>query len=357
MNPQSPILDRLNIYLRDTIAPQAAILDRDADRLADAMQGLGDRDLLALRLPKQWGGTDLDESTFRTIQIEITRYSGALSFLQIQHQSAGSLLLKSENDALKQEYLPHLASGARRVGIGFSQLRRPGDPIMKAVPVEGGYELNGTVPWVTGYGSFDDFIIGATLPDGRALYGIVPFRNCQRDGGEIAFGEPMELAVMNSTQTAVAEVRQWRLSHDRVLFVQPADAVRQRDRANVLHHSFFSLGCAQAALDILAIAAEKKPLPFIGDTWHALERQLSQTRDTIFAEQVHPTRTFARRVQLRANAITLAVRCAHAAVTASSGAANSLHHPAQRVYREAMLFSVSGQTTAVMEATLGQISS
>jgi len=61
------------------------------------------------------------------------------------------------------------------------------------------------------------------------------------------------------------------------------------------------------------------------------------------------------RLAVRAWAIDLAVRCAHAAVTASSGAANSLSHPAQRIYREALVYTVSAQTTPIMEATLKRL--
>jgi len=68
-----------------------------------------------------------------------------------------------------------------------------------------------------------------------------------------------------------------------------------------------------------------------------------------------PQDSFGDRLQLRAWAIDLAVRCAHAAVTVSSGAANYSDHPAQRVYREAMVYTVFGQTTPVMEATLARL--
>ncbi|MGB5634175.1 MAG: hypothetical protein WBM86_15540, partial [Waterburya sp.] len=50
--------------------------------------------------------------------------------------------------------------------------------------------------------------------------------------------------------------------------------------------------------------------------------------------------------------IDLAQRCSLAAVIASSGAANDFNSNEGRVYREAMLFSISGQTTDVMEASL-----
>jgi alkylation response protein AidB-like acyl-CoA dehydrogenase len=66
---------------------------------------MGDRNLLALRVPQQWGGAGVDEATFRELQIMMACYSGALAFLQAQHQSAGSNLVASEN-SIKQEYLP-----------------------------------------------------------------------------------------------------------------------------------------------------------------------------------------------------------------------------------------------------------
>jgi len=31
------------------------------------------------------------------------------------------------------------------------------------------------VPWVTGFGLFQEFIVAAALPDGQAVFGVVPF--------------------------------------------------------------------------------------------------------------------------------------------------------------------------------------
>ena len=59
-------------------------------------------------------------------------------------------------------------------------------------------------------------------------------------------------------------------------------------------------------------------------------------------------------LKLRSQGINLAFRCAQAAVITSSGAANNLAHSAG-IYREALVFSVSGQTIDVMAATLKQL--
>lgn len=136
-------------YLREEVAPRAADIDLDPDALGEALNGLCRRNLMALKRPAAFGGPAIDEAGFRQFQESVARYSGTLAFLQTQHQSAVSLIAKGDNERLKHETLPYMADGRRLIGIGFSQLRRSGPPILTATPVEGGYRLDGLVPWVT----------------------------------------------------------------------------------------------------------------------------------------------------------------------------------------------------------------
>jgi alkylation response protein AidB-like acyl-CoA dehydrogenase len=361
---QQTLLDLAKSYLRESVAPKASEIDHNPEVLRDALKGMGDRSLLALRVPNVWGGAGVSEETYRRFQQLVPRYSGALAFLQTQHQSAADMLTNSENESLKRQYLPYMSTGQVLVGVGFSQLRRPGEPLVKATPVKGGYQLHGEVPWVTGFGFFQDFIVGAMLPDGRAVYGIVPCMDTlQADQGAlakytdglIAFSEPMQLAAMASANTVTATLSYWFLPEERVIFIKPAGAIHESDKKNVLHHGFFALGCARAGLDILEAAYHTKQLPFIKLAFESLNEEVTRC-DAAMMQALSPeSQSWEERLQLRAWAINLALRCAHAAVTVSSGAANYTHHPAQRVYREALVFTVSGQTTAVMEATLDRL--
>lgn len=345
-----------NRYLQQSVAPLANTIDADPQALIRAFRGLGDRHLLALRVPQSWGGAGLDETGFQQFQLSFARYSGALAFLQTQHQTAGNMIAASENQPLKETYLPHMASGQRLVGMGIAQLRRAGKPSLTAIPRDDGYELSGTVPWITGWGIFQEFVIGAILPSGEEVYGLVPLVATQQSlGGTIAFSEPLALSAVNSGQTVTGELNNWGLDRDRVLVIKPADAMRQRDRNNVLYLSFLALGCAQAGLDIVERISQQKPIAAIAQTHNALQAELDHLIDQIFAVIDPATAPFAYRLQLRGSAIHLAGRCAQAAIIAASGAANVLSHPAQRVYREAMLFSVTGQTGEVMAESLGRL--
>ncbi|HBB33871.1 MAG TPA: acyl-CoA dehydrogenase [Cyanobacteria bacterium UBA8803] len=354
-NPQM-LLDLTESYLKESVGPVASAIDSDPEALRDAIKGMGDRSLLALKVPLIWGGTDIEEVSYRRFQQMIPRYSGALAFLQTQHQSAGELLARSDNQLLKQYYLPRMGQGQVLVGIGFSQVRRSGDPPVQALPVAGGYQVRGTVPWVTGFSFFEDFILGAVLPDGREVYGMVPFvEKRQVAGGAIAFSDPMELAAMTSTNTVSATLTDWFLPEEQVLFIRKAGAIHENDKKNVLNHGFFALGCARAGLDILEAAAKTKQLSFIQLAFDSLNEELTRC-ESAFIQALPPnSQSWEERLQLRAWAINLAGRCAHAAVTVSSGGANYKHHPAQRVYREVLVFTVSGQTIAVMAATLAQL--
>ncbi len=353
---QETLLEEAESYLRESVAPLASAMDSDSEILRDALKGMGDRSLLALRVPKSWGGAGVSEETYRRFQQLVPRYSGALAFLQTQHQGAAEFLTNSDNESLKRQYLPYMGKGEVLVGVGFSQLRRKGVPLVKAIPVQGGYQLNGEVPWVTGFGFFQDFIVGAALADGRAIYGIVPFsETLQDDGSVITFTEPMELGAIASTNTVTATLTNWFLPKERIVFIKHPGAIHETDKKNVLHHGFFALGCARAGLDILEAAYHTKQLPFLRNAFESLDGELNRCQTAMLQALPPDSQPWEERLQLRAWAINLAVRCASAAVTVSSGAANYRYHAAQRVYREALVFTVSGQTTAVMEATLNTL--
>ncbi len=345
------ILLRAEEVLRKEVAPIANAADHAPAVLQVALNALAGANLLALRRPQEYGGPAMEEGSFRLFQESVARVSGALAFLQTQHQSAGSMISKSENEDLKSRLLPGMGSGANLVGIGFSQLRRPGPPVLRATADGEGYRLTGEVPWITGHGFYQEFLIGASLEDGRSVFGAVPLVDAERDGGSIRLSPPMALAAMESAQTVSASLDRFWLPAEDVAFIRPADWIIRNDMINITLQGSFALGCAQAGIDIVRKAYEKRAMAFLLETAEQLTGELDRCRIAMRRQGDSDD----ERLRSRAWAIDLAVRCAHAAVTASSGAANSSAHDAQRVYREALVYTVSAQTTPVMEATLRRI--
>lgn len=349
-------LQHIEFFLRSEIAPLANKLDRCPEALKSALSQMGDRSWLALKVAPNLGGTGLTEAEYRLLQISMARVSGALTFLQTQHQSAVAKLANSSNQLLQREFFPDVARGKSLVGVGFSHLRR-GVPIMQATETAGGYLLSGKVPWITGYNYFTHFILGATLADGRELYGLLPLQNrLQPSGGKITVDPPMDLIAVAATNTVSASLDRWSLDRDRVVAIDPPGAIHASSRRNILNHGFFALGCAYAGLDILQTIAEKKQLAFLQESWQALLEKVEGQKALAIALISDDQTTYQQKLKLRTTAINLAQRCSQAAVIASSGAANYSDSNAGRVYREALLFSVSGQTADVMKASLKKLS-
>lgn len=352
----SELLQQTESYLKQKIYPQANQIDECSKALNQAFKELGELGVLGLRIPQGWGGRQLDAETFFKFQELIARYSGALAFLQTQHQSVAGMLIQSSNTQLQADYLPRMSHGIAKIGVGFSHLRRLGNPSIIAIPRPGGYQLNGFVPWITGWGIFEEFVVAAILPDGQSVWGLVPF--CEQKIGEstIALSPPLSLCGMTSTNTVTATFTQWFLPAEKVVSIHPVGWIQDNDQAKVLQASFLVLGCARAGLDIVETAFKKTKFYVIQDAFNSLNQELNQCRSQIFSAQNHPqTLNTSQKYKLRAWAIELAVRCAHAAITVSSGAANLNSNSAQRIYREALVFTVSGQTTELMKATLEKI--
>lgn len=342
------MLDAALAFLRNHVRPHAEQIDSDREAMRVAFDGMRERKLLSLRRSEKYGGPNLSEGELRAFQEEIARASGALAFLQTQHQSAVSLLGKHANEEIRAEYLPRMDSSLC-VGLGFSQLRKSGNPICTAEPTEGGFTLNGEVPWITGLGFFDEYIVGASLPDGQAVFGLVPFREAEGQ----TLSAPMRLTAMEAATTVVGNLSNYFLPQDKVAFVKAPGWIRANDAFNVTLQGHFAVGCAMAGIDVVQENASKKKLLFLEDSAAALTKELSVLRQELidsqsdFAEETLP-----KRLHLRGKVIELMMRCAHAAVVSSSGASNVEGHPAGRILREAIVFSVSAQTGAIMEATM-----
>ncbi|BAQ62513.1 acyl-CoA dehydrogenase family protein [Geminocystis sp. NIES-3708] len=344
------ILKQGRFFLEEEVLLTANIIDRDSNILKETFLKMNQANasFFQLKLSSNYGGVEISNLGFYSWQIMITKYSGALSFLQAQHQSAISMLNKSTNKIIKEKYLQKIILNNQFCGVGFSHLRRQGKPLLIANPTEKGYELTGVVPWITGYNIFAYFIIGAVLPDGRELYGVVPFQNYDN----LTFSVPMKLSAMNSTNTVTATLNHWFLSSEDVVMINPHQSIHQKDQENILHHGFFALGCSFAGLRVIKNNYQKINLSNIKESYLKLKTETENLQQKMLDVVISPHDNFEEKLNLRIQAISLAYRCAIAAIVSSKGESNQEYHDANRIYREALVYSVSGQTTSVLNRSL-----
>ena len=313
---------------------------------------LADAGFFGLGIAAHFGGLAANETTRREFTELMASACGVTAFVQQQLHAGGGFVGGGRSDALKQELLPQFASGARLCGVAFSHLRRPGPPMLRAVPRPGGYLLNGSAPWVTGWSLLDNFILGASLPDGSHLFCCLPKTGLT---GTITAGPRIPLAVMNASDTVEVTFADVFLPDDLVLYERPADALRRSDFCSISGHVYLPLGCARGSVHYLHRLAEKRSNSEYAHIADTLTREIDACRHD--AQLWNGTcadlpEYKERALRARATAIVLAVRAAHAAVTATGGSAHLLSQPPQRLLREAIFYTTTAQTSDVQSATL-----
>jgi alkylation response protein AidB-like acyl-CoA dehydrogenase len=365
---ESEILETARRLGETVLGPNAELSDQMDGPNRPNFQALAEAGLLGIGVAREYGGLDASGATQREYSQILASYCGVTTFVQAQHHGPCRMIAAGPNNRLKDLLLPDLARGIKMCGISFAHLRRPGAPTLSADPVTAGYRLNGTAPWVTGWGLMDQVVFGATLPDGRFIYLWSPGNRADfpevfdevtlpADAGALLASRPLPLCAMNASATVELACENWFIPECHRLSESDRETMRRNDRNGVLGATAMPLGCAAASVRVLCAAAERRSLPPIrraasvfGSEWEDLRAQIEDW----MPRSVEPE-FFETAVKIRAWCIEFALRAAHAAITAASGAANLRSHPAQRLLREAMFYTIQAQTQEVMDATLGRL--
>jgi hypothetical protein len=204
---------------------------------------------------------------------------------------------------------------------------------------------------VTGWGIFTLCLTAAPLPDGRILFAVHPLS----PSPTMTASKPLDLAAMTVTQTVTVDVRDLFIPESDVVDLHPPTWIQENDRVAVVLQSPLALGCAQAGIDVLRDEAAKRNNGVMAAAAERLDRELETCRQEAY-RAMEENGDLDKGLRARAAAIELAGRTSHAAVLAAAGAGNLMSHPAQRVYREALAFSVLALSPPIQDAALRKLS-
>ena len=220
---------------------------------------------------------------------------------------------------------------------------------LRAERVQGGWKLNGTIPWCTGAQVAQFIVAGAVLDDGeQILFLLQPHAS----GCEVQ--PSMPLVALRPTLTASLELKNV-LVEDRWLLRGPVEkALIKRNKNLELGQAFLATGLCLAALDLIGEHKSDAAREAHGRFAEQLERlrdqigNLSQPGNEQAAAEAAP--------RIRGACNDLAVRITHAAVALYKGTALLDTHPAQRLAREAMFLLVWSCPNPVIDCTLDLLS-
>lgn len=323
---EQTFLERFDRFLVQRVAPRAAEMDRDPDVLRDVFDEFKQQGGLTVRMPNAEGGCFLSEPGFAAFRIQLARYCGALSFLQAQHQVAVTWLTRSpQQDGVRPLYQNILQDGLA-LGIGFLSPRHRAFEIKQ----EGSTTiLSGEIPWVTGYG-FLQHVVTSFQQDGQRHFLMLPFHDCTRGAGRLAYSEPLQLIVFNALNTVRAQLENWPVPQDDIFLSLPVNSQQEPER----HNSIYTLAGASKGLQDQVRQLSGLPAGMQRE-YHRLTQQLDLYIKTIMVAGGSPS-------TLRAEAARLAQDWSALARWAYGGKALLLDHPVNRLAREVWQYGVAG---------------
>lgn len=205
-------------FCEKKIKPKAERIDHDPRALKKGFRRLGRKKLLAVRAPVEYGGHDFNlEETFAFTEL-LQSYSGALGFLQRQHQAAAKFISSWASETFKAEWLPRMAKGKRSVGVSVSHLRSPETPRIIGKPSGEGYQLTGRIPWVSGYRLFDSLVVGFFIPE-REEEGMALIRF--QKSRTLKISKPLQTIALSSLQTVSLEFENHFVPEDQIFSLRP----------------------------------------------------------------------------------------------------------------------------------------
>lgn len=320
----------------------------------EMLEVLADHGLWGTAIPTHLGGLlSQPADQLRTYEA-IAREDLSLALIITQHDGACALLRRSDNKEPAERVLRSCAMGKSLATVGISQLTTSGQtkgPALRAAPRDGGFVLNGMMPWVTSAAKSDYIVTGAVLNDGQQILACLPTTTAG-----LVIEPPMRLMALSSSYTSVVRCNGVPVTQDQLMKGPVAKALKQRAPAKPLTVSSVGIGMAGA---LLAGILERSPsLPDANDLIiNSIQPQYDALRKKLYraAEVLDQPDQETPATQIRAAVNDLISRLALTLITLGKGSAYLSASPLQRLAREAMFFLVWSAHKDVQTETLHKL--
>lgn len=144
--------DTLRDFVAKEIEPVASEYEANDIYPTEIVEGLKEMGLFGMMIPEQYGGLDLDFVTYAMVFEELAKSWHGVAGTLGSHSLACKIIALHGTQEQKDKYLPELATGQRRSGIGLTEPEAGSDlqGIKTVARLEGDdYVINGTKTWIT----------------------------------------------------------------------------------------------------------------------------------------------------------------------------------------------------------------
>lgn len=303
-------------------------------------------------LSPAWGGLDWEYRDVVEGYMRLAASCLTTTFILTQRTGACRRIASSENNWVKEQVLPALASGEMFASVGISHLttsrRHLKKPVLRARETADGFILDGFSPWVTGGIHCDYVVTGATLDDGRQLLAAVPLALAGVKAGDYA-----QLVGLTGSHTGPVHFEQALVERQFVLDGPVENVMAQGTGARTggLETSSLAVGLASAAIAFLEKESQQRE--DLAEAASNLRGECDKLNKAV--RKIASGSQVCSNEQLRTRANSLALRASQAALTAAKGTGYMVGHDAGRWCREALFFLVWSCPQPVSHAALCEL--
>ncbi|MFI6709373.1 acyl-CoA dehydrogenase family protein [Nonomuraea sp. NPDC050478] len=361
----------LRAFVDKEIVPVARDWEHSGRYPTEIVDGFKELGLFGITVPEEYGGLDLDPVSFALVFEEISRGWMGVAGILGSHSLACRMIAMHGTDDQKRRYLPGLATGERRTGIGLTEPDAGTDlqGIRTTARREGDhYVVSGTKTWITNARYADPLPVlvktdPATTPAHKGMSVLLveadtPGYQVTKDIPKLGYKgtESCEI-VLDDVRVPASNL----LGGIEGRGMQQALSALEWGRVNIAARS---VGIAQRAYDE-ALAYSRQRRAFgqpIGD-FQAVQIQLASLATTLqaarlmaywAADQVRKGRADAQTGMAKIFCSEVALESAISSLKVHGGYGYSTEYEVERLYRDSVLMSIGEGTNDVLRTVVAR---
>jgi hypothetical protein len=363
--PTTPLIEAVRAIAQGPLKAQAYAIDRGAYP-ADLLRQLAATGAMGAHLRRP-DGSPGDHGQAILAMAEAAKVCGATGFMMWCQCVAGLYMQASGNPALTGERLARHLRGETLGGTGLSNPMKSFAKIeallLKATQVEGGYLINGTLPWVSNLAANHYFGAIASVQVDGACAGREMMFMLRCDAPGVTLKACPEFSGMEGTGTYSVHCKDLFVGHDDTV-ADPAKPFIGRIRGGfVLLQCGIAAGIIQGAID--SMWAVESQLGHVNQYLEDRPAQLQAELDALvsrvlkLADTPFDTSTdyFINVLDARAEGSELALRAANSALMHQGARGYLMQSDVQRRVREAQFVAIVTPAIKHLRKEMARLSS
>lgn len=358
-------LEAVRALIATGLAPKTLDVDLKAEYPEEFLRALGKIGGFRGAVLPEYGGNGLGIKHVVQVMEEVAKECLSSAFLVWCQTACARYIQMSNNAELKAKFLPRIVAGELLAGTGLSNTVKSCDTIedfrLSAKRVDGGYVINGVLPWVSNLGPTHVFTTGCPVAseDGKLVFVLV---DCAQPGFKLV--DCAHFVALDGTRTLACHFKEVFIP-DGMVLAHPSESAEfvKRIKPAMIHVQMgMGLGLIDACCKMMH--QSNKTLAhvnqYLDDQVDDIEEALAGARQAVYdiADELTKGPASARTLdilKLRLAGGELSLRAANAAMLHQGAKGYLVRNPAQRRLREAYFIAIVTPATKHLRREIARI--